>query len=76
MMKQQSELVARDGGDGVRVDITRHLGVTDPDHGELLRNRDSGDRVVKNNMHRDVSAVRHLQPVFARLTQRFGGQDL
>ena len=75
-MKEQSKLVARDGGDGVRVDITRHLGVTDPDHGELLRNRDPGDSVVKNNMHRDVSAVRHLQPVFARLTQRFGGQNL
>ena len=65
MMEQQGELVAGDGGDGVRVDIARYLRVTDPDHGELLRNRDSGDRVVKNNMHRDVSAVRHLQPVFA-----------
>ena len=75
-MKQQSELVTRDGGNGVRIDITRHLDVTDPDHGELLRNRDPGDSVVKNNMHRDVSAVSHLQPVFARLTQRFGGQNL
>ena len=40
MMKQQGELVIGDGGDGVRVDITRDLGVTDPNHGELLRNTD------------------------------------
>ena len=43
MMKQQGELVAGDGGDGVRVDIARYLRVTDPDHGELLRNTDPGD---------------------------------
>ena len=76
MMKQQGKLIAGDGGDGVRVDIARYLRVTDPDHGELLRNTDPGDGVVEDDMHRDVSAVRHLQPVFARLTQRFGGQNL
>ena len=60
----------------MRVDITRHLRVADPNHGELLRNRDPGDRVVKDDMNTDVSAVSYLQPVFARLAQRFGGKNL
>ena len=38
MMKQEGELITGDGGDGVRVDITRDLSVTDSDHGKLLRN--------------------------------------
>ena len=76
MMEQQGELVAGDGGDGVRVDIVRHLSVTDPDHGELLRNTDPGDGVVEDDMHRDVPAVRYLEPVFARLAQGFVCKDL
>ena len=75
-MKQKGELVARDGCDGVRIDITRHLRVADPNHGELLRNSDPGDGVVKDDMNTDVSAVCYFQPVFARLAQRFGGKDL
>ena len=76
MMKQQGKLIAGDGGDGVRVDIARYLRVTDPDHGELLRNTDPGDGVVEDDMHRDVSAVRYLEPVFARLAQGFVCKDL
>ena len=76
MMKQKGKLIARDGCDGVRVDITQHIRVADPNHGELLRNRDPGDGVVKHDMNTDVSAVSHLQSVFARLTKRFGGKDL
>ena len=76
MMEQQGKLVTRDGGDGVRVDITRNLGVTDPDHRELLRNTDPGDGVVEDDMHRDVPAVRYLEPVFARLAQGFVCKDL
>ena len=75
-MKQKGELVARDGCNGVRVDIARNLCITDPNHGELLRNRDPGDRVVKHDMNTDVSAVSYLQSVFARLAQRFGCKDL
>ena len=41
MMEQQGKLVTGDGGDGVRVDITRDLSVTDSDHGKLLRNTNS-----------------------------------
>ena len=76
MMKQKGKLIARDGCNGVRVDIARNLCIADPNHGELLRNRDPGDRVVKDDMNTDVSAVCNLQPVFARLTQGFGGKDL
>ena len=65
MMKQQGELVAGNCGDGVRVDIARYLRVTDPDHGELLRNTDPGDGVVEDGIQKDVSAIRYLQPVFA-----------
>ena len=41
MMKQKGELITGNGGDGVRVDITRDLSVTDSDHGKLLRNTNS-----------------------------------
>ena len=78
MMKQQGELVTGDGRDGVRVDISRDLSVADPDDGELLRNTDPGDGVVQDDMHRNVSAVCYLEPVFtsARLAQRFVSKDL
>ena len=78
MMKQEGELVIGDGCDGVRVDITRDPSVTDSDHGKLLRNTDPGDRVVEDDMHRDVSAVCYLEPVFARarLANRFVSKDL
>ena len=78
MMKQQGELVTGDGRDGVRVDITRDLSVADPDHGELLRNADPGDRVVQDDMHRNVSAVCYLEPVFASASfaQGFVSKDL
>ena len=73
MTNQQSELVTGDGhDDGMKVDITRDLIVADPDYRELLRNTDTGDGVVEDNMSRDVSAVCYLEPVFAsaRLAQR------
>ena len=76
-MEEEGELVARDGCNGVGVDIAGDIGATDPDDGELLRNTDPGDRGVEDDVDEDVPAIRHFEPVFARaLGKRFEGENL
>ena len=77
VMEEEGELVARDGCNGVGVDIAGDIGATDPDDGELLRNTHPGDRGVEDDVEEDVPAIRHFEPVFARaLGKRFKGEDL
>ena len=75
VMEEEGELVARDGCNGVGVDIAGDIGATDPDDGKLLRNTDPGDRGVEDDVEEDVPAIRHFEPVFAR-AKRFEGEDL